>query len=365
MARMRRKGMSRQQPKSVAVIGAGLAGAACANAFANKGYSVVVHEQAVAVACGASGVPIAMFAPSISSDDSPHSRLLRSGVNLLLQELHRLTDLGLLTEGTDWAMSGVLERCIRAEKRLPSTWLVPQDPLGLRSRVAGKPYPLWPAGHEVKSIQELFHAAAGWVNPARAIAAWLTHPDIQIQTNSRIANLESLDADVIVLASGYQAPLLVPILKSKLQPIRGQVEWGTRSKTMDFDRLSPNGMGCPVNGMGHFIHTPSAWLAGATFQRDETDLAPRLKDVDLNFEKLATLMPEIGKPYLAGIRVHSTSWVGVRTAQKNRQPLVQKVDNVTHPNTWVCTGLGSRGLSLAALCASRLVAGIDSSLAFA
>jgi tRNA 5-methylaminomethyl-2-thiouridine biosynthesis bifunctional protein len=344
---------------TVAIVGAGLAGAACANAFANKGYSVVVYEQATVVANGASGVPIAMFAPSISADDAPHSRLLRSGVNLLLQELNRLTESGFLAEGVDWAMTGVLERCIRGEKRLPSVWLAPQDPLDLQSRAAGKPYPIRPAEH----LLEFFHGAAGWVNTTRLIAAWLAHPNIQVQTDLHIAGVESIAADVIVVACGYQTPALVPSLKAQLQPIRGQVEWGTHFQQRDFDGLSPNGVGCPVNGMGHFIQTPYTWVAGATFQRDESDLAPRAKDIDLNFEKLGALMPELGKPYLVRLREHSMPWVGVRTAQKNRQPLVQKMDNATHPNTWVCTGLGSRGLSLAALCASRLLDSAQGSLA--
>jgi tRNA 5-methylaminomethyl-2-thiouridine biosynthesis bifunctional protein len=348
--------MSRQQPKFLTIIGAGLAGAACANTFANKGYNVVVHEQAVRFAHGASGVPIAMFAPSISSDDAPYSRLLRSGVNLLLQELHRLTQVGFLTEGVDWGMTGVLERCIRGEKRLPSTWLAPQDPFGLQSRATKGAYPIRLARHP----PELFHGAAGWVNPTRLIAAWLSHPHIQVQTGSRMVDIQNLDADVIVVASGYETPELVPSLKAQLQPIRGQVEWGAPPARAGFVEALPV---YPVNGMGHFIQTPSAWLAGATFQRDETDLAPRAKDVELNFEKLGTLMPELEKPYLVKLQEQSASWVGVRTAQKNRQPFVRKIDNSNHSNTWVLTGLGARGLSLAALCASRLLASVQRGLA--
>ena len=349
MAQMRRRAMSRPQPKSVAIIGAGLAGAACASAFAHAGLRVVVYEQGAAPAVGASGVPIAMFAPSTSSDDAAHSRLLRSGVNLLLQELHRLTDAGFLLEGADWAMTGVLERCLRGDKRLPSTWLEPQDSYGLQSKVLGEAYSVRPAG----KIQELFHGAAGWVNPKRLIAAWLVHPLIELQLHSRIGDVAALDADVVLVAAGYQTQLLLPSLRAQLQPIRGQVEWGANSVHAELVEALP---AFPINGMGHFIQTPSTWVAGATFQRDEMDLTPRDKDIDKNFEKLAMLMPEFGKSHLARLRAESTSWVGVRTAQKNRQPLVTQPDPNRYPQLWVCTGLGSRGLSLAALCASRLLA---------
>jgi len=346
MAQMRHRAMSHPQLKKASIVGAGLAGAACANAFAHAGYSVTVYERATAIAAGASGVPIALFAPSVSSDDAPHSRLLRHGVHVLLEELRRLTQAGALIQNTDWALSGVLERCIRADKKLPDAWLEPLDPIGLQSRLLGKPNAVWPAG----KVQELFHGAAGWVNPQRLIASWLAHPNIALKMQTHVGDVAALDADVVVVACGYQSPDVLPTLDSLLQPIRGQVEWGLS--------LNVSVSGYPVNGMGHFIQTQRTWVAGATFQRDERDLTPREKDVDKNFEKLAILLPELAKPNLASLREESASWVGVRTAQKNRQPLVMQPDANRYPHLWVCTGLGSRGLSLAALCASRLLASV-------
>ena len=109
---------------SVAIIGAGLAGSACANAFALAGFKVAVFERGAAPASGASGVPLAMFAPSISADDAPHSRLLRRGVHVLLEELRRLTAQGLLIEGTDWAMARGCRRIRRAFAPM-ARWMKP------------------------------------------------------------------------------------------------------------------------------------------------------------------------------------------------------------------------------------------------
>ncbi len=346
----RRRAMSHPQPKKVSIVGAGLAGAACANAFARVGYRVTVYEQAAAPAAGASGVPIALFAPSVSTDDAPHSRLLRQGVHVLMSELKRLSDAGLMLEGSDWAMTGVLERCIRGDKKLPSAWLEPQDPLGLQSKMLGDLYPARPAG----KVQELFHGAAGWVNPKRLIAAWLAHPHIELKVQSRVDDVMGLSTELVVVACGYQSSDLLPELKEMLQPIRGQVEWG--------GEVMYSQLAYPVNGMGHFIQTSSTWVVGATFQRDETDLIPRAKDVDKNFEKLQVLLPKLTKPESARLRAESVSWVGVRTAQKNRQPLVIQPDAARYPHLWVCTGLGSRGLSLAALCASSLLASVQHGL---
>ena len=343
MEPMQRRAMSHPQHKSVAVIGAGLAGAACAHAFASVGYSVIVYEQAAHTAAGASGVPIGLFAPSISADDAPHSRLLRRGVHVLLQELHRLTDAGLLEDGVDWAMTGVLERCIRSDKKLPSAWLDPVDPVKFQSRSAGKIESIRLA----REVPQIFHGAAGWVNPRRLIDAWLAHSNIQLQTLQRVEHPHSLQADLVVIAAGHQTSEVWPMCKTLLQSIRGQVEWGKG--------VLPTQLQHPINGLGHFIQTPSLWLAGATFQRDEIDVQPRMRDVEKNFEKLATLMPEITDLVLARLRAQAQSWVGVRAAQKNRQPLVQKIESSEHRNLWVCAGLGSRGLSLAALCAQDVL----------
>ena len=46
-------------------------------------------------------------------------------------------------------------------------------------------------------------------------------------------------------------------------------------------------------------------------------------------------------------------WAGVRCATPDRLPLVGPT---RQPGVWVCTGMGSRGLSLAVLCGELLAA---------
>ena len=53
---------------------------------------------------------------------------------------------------------------------------------------------------------------------------------------------------------------------------------------------------------------------------------------------------------------HVASWTGVRCASADRRPLVGPC-NATEPDgVWLCTAMGSRGLSFAALCAELLAA---------
>lgn len=335
-------------PKTVAIIGAGLAGAACANAFARAGFKVTVFEQGATPAAGASGVPLAMFAPSVSADDAPHSRLLRRGVHVLLDELNRLTQDGELVQGQDWALTGALERCIRGDKKLPNAWLEPQDPLALQSRLLGKPDPKRPS--------ELWHGAAGWVQPAALVAAWLAHDSITLQTKAQILDLADTQLcayETVIVACGCQTPALLPHLQSVLQPIRGQVEWGQSSDSLGVPKVNH-----PINGMGHWLEGAGMWLTGATFQRNETSLTPGTGDADLNFDKLARLRPELAQSTLLQLRKHASPWVGVRAAQKNRAPLLDSVETAHskyQPNVWVSAGLGSRGLSLAAQNAQTLL----------
>ena len=47
-------------------------------------------------------------------------------------------------------------------------------------------------------------------------------------------------------------------------------------------------------------------------------------------------------------------WAGIRCATPSRLPSLGPLENV--PNVWVSSGMGSRGLSFAALCAELLAA---------
>jgi tRNA 5-methylaminomethyl-2-thiouridine biosynthesis bifunctional protein len=118
----------------------------------------------------------------------------------------------------------------------------------------------------------------------------------------------------------------------------------------------------PLNGDGHLVaHVPDAegtpiWLAGATFDRDSTDLAPTETDSEANRERLARLHPAAASA-LAPSFAHGqvNAWVGIRCASGDRRPLVGPLD-ADAGGLWACTALGSRGLSFAALCAELLAA---------
>ena len=358
---VRRRGPTPERiraPGHCAVIGAGLAGAAVAASLARRGWQVTVLEAAERPASGASGLPVGMLAPHVSPDDALLSRLTRAGIRATWIELTRL-----LEEGRDWRASGVLERRPDGDVRVPPGW---SD---------DGPNESWPAnGAQLAAVglpvdvPALWHARAAWVRPHRLIAAWLRQPGVEFRGGCQVARLEHhangwqlfdpagellTDADRVVICAGFESGRFAP--KLPLQPVRGQVAWGHIPDDIELPAT-------PLNGDGHLIaRVPDAegspiWLAGATFDRDSTDLAPIAADSDANRERLARLHPASAAalaPSFAHGKIHS--WVGIRCASGDRRPLVGPID-AEAPGLWACTALGSRGLSFAALCAELLAA---------
>lgn len=220
--------------------------------------------------------------------------------------------------------------------------------------------------------QALWHDRGAWVKPARLIDAWLAQPGIVFQGHSRVARLERVagggwaaidangrtlaHADRTVIAAGADSPALVSGFP--LQPVRGQVSWGRMA-----DAATPSSMPeMPINGDGHLIaHVPDAaggyWLTGATFDRDSSDLQPHAADLDANRARLVRLHPGAAESLaVAFAQGQVASWTSVRCASADRRPLVGPCDASEPDGVWLCTAMGSRGLSFVVLCAELLAA---------
>ena len=344
-------------PGHCAVIGAGLAGAAVASSLVRRGWRVTVVDAA-RPAAGASGVPVALLAPHVSSDDALLSRLTRAGIRMTRQQLAQW-----LIEGQDWRDGGVLERRASDDLRVPGGW------------TATGPNASWPASDAQRAAAglpadaaALWHGDAAWVKPARLIDAWLAQPGITLRTDCRVEQIQRspegwtlhdghgdcvLQADRVVLAAGFASRALAP--GQPLQAVRGQVSWGRMVQ-------APTLPSTPLNGDGHLIaHVPhdggAIWLTGASFGRDRTDIAPTPQDSAGNLARLARLHA----PAAAGLATHFAddsvqAWAGVRCASADRRPLVGPLDAADPDGAWLCSALGSRGLSFAVLCAELLAA---------
>ena len=361
------------KPGTCVVIGAGLAGAAVASSLARRGWAVTVLDTANEPASGASSLPAGLLVPHTSPDDNPLSRLSRCGVRMTLELAGRI-----LQSGKDWCHTGVLERSVDGvPKKLPSVWTQDwADAADCWSRPATTDQ-LLAVGLPATSAA-LWHAQAGWVKPGALVKAWLAAPGITWRGGAQVAQLKPAtdgwkvlgatgqvlaEAHLVVLASGYASQALAANASKtplSLQPIRGQVSWGLRARHGDDGLNLPV---FPVNGHGGLIPAVPGlegifWLMGSTYERDASLPLIKQQDNDENFQRLQALLPQTAALLADQFKKpHIQSWTGIRCATPNRLPRVKRVSaSDSSPGLWLCTGMGSRGLSFAALCGELLAA---------
>ncbi|MCW5222881.1 FAD-dependent oxidoreductase [Verminephrobacter aporrectodeae subsp. tuberculatae] len=389
-------------PGECLVIGGGIAGAATAASLARRGWQVRVLDQASAPAAGASGIPAGVFAPHVSPDDCLLSRLSRSGVRATLQQADWL-----LRAGLDWSCCGVLEQ---RSGGLPAHW---GDGPGADWSRPAPPAALAEARLPPHAAA-CWHRQAGWLRPARMVAALLARPGIRWQGDCRVALLQRVEhsaaaeggaartawqalddqgrvlaeARTVVIAAGAGTPQLLEQLAQRwpLQAVRGQLSWGLHA-----ERAAPL-LPFAANGQGHLIPRfpwgddpdgPHAWLLGSTFERGVDGLPPARAEVReahaANWARLQALLPQIAPQLAPAFAPHlgasdggrtgpadqegapsaepaAESWAAVRCTAPDRLPIVGPVDAAALPGLWVCSAMGARGLTLAPLCGELLAA---------
>lgn len=359
----------RRAPSNCVVIGAGLAGAAVAASLARRGWQVRVLDAAEEPAAGASGLPAGLLAPHVSPDDNPLSRLSRHGIRATLEQAQALLP------AADWGHTGVLEHEVEHPRKRPEAWQAEwADAAGDWSRPADAAQ-LAQCGLPADT-PALWHARAGWVRPAALVDAWLAVPGVQSHGRSQASRLshtagrwqvldaqgrELARAELVVLAAGFASRALAAGADEEagelaLQAIRGQVSWG---------RHAPGTAGAlpafPVNGHGSLapaVPLPGeagglAWVMGSSFERDNTRPETRPEDDQHNFGRLQALLPQAARALAPQFEAGQVkSWAGVRCATPSRLPALGPLA----PGLWVCSGMGSRGLTFAALCGELLAA---------
>lgn len=362
-----------------AIIGAGIAGASVARALAVRGWQVDVYDKWPGCAGGASGLPVGLVVPHHSADDSPRSRLSRSGTRLTLQHASRL-----LQAGQDWSPGGVLELSVEetdlvdVEAEVLSETAALQTPTGWSSRMT------------LNHSQGLWHPYAAWVKPTRLVQQWLNHERIhfhgaaQVHTLQRRQSQWSLQdsqgtelgrADLVVFANAYGC---VEVLSHMAAESTSDIDWltGVQHKLQSMQVIHGTlSMGCcptgeavadfpsfPVNGHGSFVaNVPDAqgpqWVAGSTFQTDPSLHADLAREHEINRRKLQALLPDAAHAIAAQFEDGQVrAWQGTRCVTHDRLPMVGPLENTVSPSLWICAGMGARGLSFSALCAELLAA---------
>jgi len=319
---------------SVAVIGAGLAGACSARALAASGCDVTVIEEYPLAAQGASGNPIGILHPLVSKDHNLASQWVEAGMATTLRWLDELS-----------ADSSQV--------------------IGRRSGVAQL---------DAKGCHLIHWSAEGaWIRPAQWVKACLSEAasrGAKLVFNRLVHDIQSLTSefDHLVLCHADAIHAMVPWAELRLNAIRGTI---SRYAIPDDQSLPhiicASGYATPV--------IDGEMVVGASFERLDENSSEPVTDIDLadsmsNLDRLRIISPSLAE-FCSGLQpIDRTS---IRSATHDRMPHVGQLLDAAIPlspsvsrlaqmprsnNLWILGGLGSRGLSSAPLGAEILAARI-------
>lgn len=325
---------------SVAVVGAGIAGAALVWAFAALGVRVRLVEAAHPGA-GGSGFPSALVTPRFDAGDMEIAALYA-------QALTRTAVYAAIPGAVVEAGVLQLEQAPRDAARfarvaVQTVWaggaMEVRDAAACSARL-GEPV----------ACGGLWMRDALAIRPAAVLDAWLATADRISATVGRIeataagwrlldeADTAILEADIVVMAAGWGSSGLVPGLA--LAPVRGQANW-------------VEGVGAgPVAWGGYAAPTGSGLLFGATHDRGQTDGGPSDEAGARNLAMVAARLPRLAARIAAAGPARART--AVRATTPDRLPLAGALPGCQ--GLFALGGLGSRGFCVAPLLAEHVAA---------
>ena len=345
--------------QTVAVVGAGLAGAATAAALARRGLAVQVFDRQGGPAQETSGNAGGLFHGVAHAQDGTHARWLRAAALHTARVLQPLVASGAVPGALQGLLRGEQALSPAAMQQLLDSLALPPDYLQVQRHGTGAAW-LYPGG--------------GWVAPAALSAHWLQQLGIHGRYGTVVQQVQRTpagwrllgtagqvlaDVDAVVLCNAADAQRLAGT-GWPVQPVRGQTT------------LLPPGLAgapalpCPLADGGYVLQLQDGrLLCGATSQRDDADPTLRQADHQHNLTALQRLTgwsPAVDASQLDGR-------VGWRVLADDRLPLLGPLaaaaDTLARPvdqprlvprqaGLFVFTALGSRGISQAALGAEAL-----------
>lgn len=320
-----------QSLKSVAVLGAGIAGSSVARALCRRGVQVHLYDSANGPATGASGNWAGAFHPHITRGDSLLSKLSRLGFEHTVQALEQLTDQGLLIKGRDWDTPGHLQTVPADEAERTQDTLAQ---LGFPDELVH-----WAQANAVlpTPLGGLFFPQGGWIKPAAWVQANLDACGGLLVThyNSPVSDLAELrkQHDAVVVCCAQNSIDLAPIRGANVGAVKGQI-----SKLRSVSRP-----GVVLSGESYAIAPPlEDWLVlGATYERPVLDLEPTPQADEENITRFTKAFPDWPLGELVDHRC------AVRSVWHDRLPAIGPVPDM--PGVYMSTGFASRGLLWAAL----------------
>jgi len=335
------------QAPRVAVIGAGVAGAAVARALVASGITPVVIEGERPGA-GGSGFPAGLATPRLDAGDAAIA-------GLYAQALERARHLYDATPGAVLSR-GVLQ--LPQAARDPARF----DKIAAQSLWRDGAMSVIDADAAADRLGEptaeggLMMADARVIQAAAILSAWLKAVPMITATVARIERGDAgwtlsdaegrilAQADAVVVTAGWGTAGL--LADTGLSPVRGQADW-------------VEGPASPGVAWGGYVApTGTGVLFGATHDRGDVTLEARDADSARNLDALRARLPHLAAQAETGVRHRR---VAIRATTRDRLPLAgRRADGL-----YLLSGLGSRGFCVAPLLGEHvaaLIAGTPSPL---
>jgi tRNA 5-methylaminomethyl-2-thiouridine biosynthesis bifunctional protein len=305
-------------PRTVAIIGGGIAGACAAAAFLRRGCAVTVHEQENSPGAGASGNPIALVMPRLDAADGPAARALIAAWLYARRFYAGLGDAVCVLDAVH------LPRGEREAARFAKLMSDPPlDETLLRAEGEG-----------------FRHVGAVAVHPVTALPRLLVGADVRF--GQRIASFDAIAADLVVVCAGMGVAEIEGVDAPAVEGRLGQVDW-----------VAAEGEPRAVADGGYAVEAFRKIVFGATFEAAAG--APRVSDEATahNLDVLKRLRPDVAASATearASIRATTQDRLPFagRAAENEKAPDGTPAPSGRHR---LIGGLGSRGFLWAPLLA--------------
>lgn len=330
-------------PKSVAVIGGGLAGCAAGYWLSKEGIDVTLFEKDGVLASGASGNPIGMVNPRFYKIPSAQGHFYMSGYADAVATYKNLSD----RHDIGFVSCGALHLCTTDEKNerfsgLVDNWKLPESV----TKFVGKKEASKLAGIKLEH-SALYLEQSCMVNPAKLCRAMCDDVDVRLNaTTQAIEKTDkgwSVDGEVfeaVILAYGAGFKNFNTLDKEQLQTVRGQLSF---AKSND---LTQN-IKASIHYGGYISpQTDGVHAIGATFQ-PWLDNEEAMDEDDLyNLEKLEDAVPSLKNK----IEIFDAR-ASLRVASKHRFPVFGEMQE----GLYYSLAHGSHGLSTVLKTAKLLI----------
>ncbi len=333
--------------RGVIVIGAGLAGTACAQRLSARGRNITLFDRNESAGRGASGNPTAILRPHVGIDWIAQVQLSLDAFLYGAAHIHRLAahDAGARLRGvvhvaTDSARMEKI-RATLARLGMPEEVMRPvsaQD----AARLCGVPV----------AAAGWFYPGGGWVEPVRLCEAQLAQAGdmVEHRFNQLVASLRRVadrwqvldahgdvlgEAAAIIVANAHDALGFEQFAGVPIRPVRGQLSYLPEHLPLRLPLCGDGYVTPAING----VH-----CVGASFNEGMNDDALRVEDHAENLRRLRRIAPGFGGATEAAV-------LGGRVSFRSMSVDLMPIAGELQTGLFACVALGSRGIALAPMLA--------------